>query len=211
MTTWTGQAQILADAIREPGFAAAAVSASAFRARVDPDATHGFVGAALTLTDGDAAKALWADMPPCPDDRTLLTQAAELEAAVAGLLEWARRMAAACRADLEAAVREHDAAVAQLNAAVASAAMGNPGGDGAAAAAMDRREAALRIIADCEAALEILAGCEGKLAHALNCLRQVPGDLGSTYEVPYQFVHDGGKLPYSGDFLSDGIVTIGAA
>src|ERR1035441_5927070 len=106
MTTWTGQAHLLADDIPEPGFTAAEVNASAWCARVDPQATHGLVGAALALTSGDAGKELWAAADPCPDDATLLTATAELEGAVAQLLEWARRINAGCRADFTAAIEQ---------------------------------------------------------------------------------------------------------
>ncbi len=196
MTSWTGQAQLLADDIREPGFACAGLNASAWCARVDPEATHGLVGAALALTNGDAGKALWSAAEPCPDDATLLTAAAELEGAVAQLLEWARRMTAGCRADFEAAIGQARAARALLASALT---------EDARAEAEARLAEAMAMIADCEAALEILDEAGTRLAHALNCLRRVPDDLASTYEQPYELVHDGGKLPYDGEFLTGGI------
>ena len=63
---WAAQAELLADAIREPGFKAAEVTASAWRAGVHAEATHGLVGAALALTDGEAMQSLWAQAEPCP-------------------------------------------------------------------------------------------------------------------------------------------------
>ena len=195
MITWTGQAQLLADDIREPGFTIAAVNASAWSARVDPEATHGLVGAALALTAGDAGKALWAQADPCPDDAALLTAVTELEGTVAELLEHARRMAAACRAEFDAAIE----AARQARALLASP-------DPAVKAnAQARLAEAMAVLGDCEAALEILDEAGTRLAHALNCLRKVPGDLASTYEEPYQLVQDGGKLPYDGEFLTGGI------
>jgi len=192
MTTWTGQAQLLADGIREPGFHAAEINASAWCARVDPQATHGLIGAALALTNGDAGKALWAATDPCPDDAALLTAAAELEGAVAGLLDWTSKMAAACRAEfgraMEAAQR-------------ARALMASPD-DGARAQGAALMAEATPVLGDCEAALEILDETGTRLAHALNCLRKVPDDLASTYEEPYQLVHDGGQLPHHGEFLT---------
>jgi len=196
VTTWTGQALLLADDIREPGFAVAGLNASAWCARVDPEATHGLVGAALALTSGDAGKTLWSAADPCPDDATLLTAAAELEGAVGELLEHARRMTAACRADYETAL----AAAAAARAAIDSAKTPQ-----ARAEAEDTLRAARSVIADCEAALEILDETGTRLAHAGNCLRRVPDDLAGTYEVPYAFVQDGGKLPYDGEFLTSGI------
>jgi hypothetical protein len=193
MTTWTGQALLLADDIREPGFAAAAACASAWQARVDPDATHGLVGAALALTDGEAMPGLWAPVPPCPDDATLLAGVTELEGAVAELLEYARRMAGDCREALGAA---------QARAAGAAAVLASSPAPEAVAEAESALAAAQSEIADCEAALEILDGIEKRLAHALNCLRGVPEDLAATYETPYQVVRDGGRLPYDGNFLT---------
>jgi len=207
VTGWTGQAYLLADAIREPGFACAAVNASAWCARVDPEATRGLVGAALALTSGDAGKALWSAADPCPDDATLLASAAELEGAVAELLEHARGMAATCREALEAAYAAAAAAQAAIAAAQAQlASAGNARAAAAAESALGAAQAALSAaqaqIADCEAALEILDETVTRLAHALNCLRKVPGDLESTYEEPYAHIRDGGKLPYEGEFLT---------
>jgi hypothetical protein len=192
VTTWTGHAQLLADDIREPGFQAAEVNAAAWCARVDPQATRGLTGAALALTSGDAGKSLWAAAVPCPDDASLLTAAAELEGAVAGLLDRARRMAAGCRADSTWAAGE----AAQARTLLASP---DPGIRGAAETRVTEARAAL---GDCEAALEILDETGTRLAHALKCLRQVPDDLAGTYEAPYQLVHDGGKLPHDGAFLT---------
>ena len=192
MTTWTGQAQLLAADIREPGFQAAEVNASAWCARVDPEATHGLVGAALALTSGDAGKKLWSATAPCPDDAALLTAATELEGAVVQLLEWARTMAAGCRADFEAAME-----AAQRARALMASDDDATRAEGAALMAE-----AQAVLGDCEAALEILDETGTRLAHALNCLRKVPDDLASTYEVPYELVHDGGQLPHAGEFLT---------
>jgi len=41
MTGWTAQAHLLADDLREPGFACAELNASAWCARTDPAATRG--------------------------------------------------------------------------------------------------------------------------------------------------------------------------
>lgn len=192
MTTWTGQAQLLAADIREPGFQAAEVNASAWCARVDPEATHGLVGAALALTSGDAGKKLWSATAPCPDDAALLAATTELEGAVAPMLEWASGMAAACRAEFERAM------------AAAQRARGLLAGTDPAARAQGEAllAEASAVLGDCEAALEILDETGTRLAHALNCLRKVPDDLASTYEVPYEMVHDGGQLPHDGEFLT---------
>jgi hypothetical protein len=196
VTAWTGQAHLLADAIRGPGFACAALNAAAWTAGVNPEATAGLIGAATTLTSGDCGPQLWAQAEPVPNDQALLTAATELEGAVAQLLKYASALARDCRAALEAAFAQAAAARAAMAAAVT---------DDARAEAEAALAAALAVIADCEAALEILDDCGRRLAHAANCLRRVPDDLASTYETPYSFVHDGGDLPYAGDFLTAGV------
>jgi uncharacterized protein with beta-barrel porin domain len=205
VTGWTAQAHLLADAIREPGFAAAAVNASAWSAGVNPDATAGLIGAATALTSGECGPQLWAQADPIPDDKAMLTAAAELEGAVAELLKHASALARDCRAALEAAV----AAMASAGAALAAAQA--QGAEHAAAAALGRQGEAAAQVADCEAALEVLDDAGGRLDHAVTCLRRVPDDLASTYEQPYAHVRDGGDLPFSGDFLTGGILTIGTA
>ena len=204
MSTWTGQAHLLADAIREPGFDAAAANAAAWAAGVNPDATAGLIGAATALTSGECGPQLWAQAGPCPSDQAMLASAAELEGACAELLKCASALARDCRAALAAAVARLAAAGAAL-----AAAQGR-GDEPAAAAAQGQQGAALAEIADCEAALEVIDDAGGRLEHAANCLRRVPDDLAGTYEQPYAHVRDGGDLPYSGDFLTGGIVTAGA-
>jgi hypothetical protein len=199
MTGWTGQAHLLADDIREPGFAAAALNAAAWTAGVNPEATAGLIGAASALTSGDCGPQLWAQADPVPNDQELLTAATELEGAVVQLLGYASGLARDCRAALEAA---------QAAAASATKAVDAAENSQARAAAQDRLAAARAVIADCEAALEVIDGCGSRLAHAGNCLRRVPDDLASTYETPYQFVRDGGDLPYDGEFLTAGVSSV---
>jgi hypothetical protein len=61
------------------------------------------------------------------------------------------------------------------------------------------REAAIadaeRRIGLCEAAAEILDPLAQRLRQALGRLRQVPEDLGEVYELVYEFIRKGGKLP----------------
>ena len=210
MSTWTGLAEVLADDIREPGFGAAVLCATAWCARVDPDATHGLVGAAMALTDGDALSLLWHDMPPCPDDAALLSSTEELQGDIAGHMGALGRLVAACGQEHEAAASAYVVAAKEADAAKARAASASTEQARNAAraeyeAAAARANAAAVVAADCETALGILHGAGGKLEHAMNCLRRVPDDLAGTYEEPYQLVHDGGKLPYDGDFLTGGI------
>lgn len=210
MTGWTGQAHLLADDIREPGFACAAACAAAWSARVDPAAVRGLVGAAMTLTSSDAGASLWAAADPYPDDKALLDAAAELEGWTADLLRRATQLARDCRAALEAAhvrLAAAGAAIAAAQAQLASAVTGRQAAaaQDAIAAAEAERAAAMAEIADCEAALEIIDDAGRRLAHAANCLRKVPDDLAGTYETPYQHVRDGGMLPHDGEFLTGGI------
>jgi hypothetical protein len=193
MTGWTAQAELLADAIREPGFTAARVTASAWRAGVHPEATHGLVGAALALTAGEAMGSLWDQVPPCPSDSVLLEHAAELEGSAAELAGYCHAGAQACQAGLENAVAAWRAAAAVLKAA---------GDERAAAGAREVIEQAGRVIADCEAALEILGRAGDVLGYALKCLRQVPGDFARHYETPLAYRREQGPLPVSGGFLT---------
>ena len=65
----------------------------------------------------------------------------------------------------------------------------------AVAEAEARIAAAERRIGICEAAADILGPLGGRLARALAQLRTVPQDLGEVYELIYDFVRSGGKLP----------------
>jgi hypothetical protein len=72
----------------------------------------------------------------------------------------------------------------------------------AAVADADARIAdAQRRIAFCEAAADILDPLAERLARALAQLRTVPQDLGEVYELIYQFVRSGGKLPRYGRWI----------
>ena len=54
---------------------------------------------------------------------------------------------------------------------------------------------ARRRIELCDAAAEILDPLAPRLQDALSRLRQVPQDLGEVYELIYEFIRKGGKLP----------------
>lgn len=192
MTGWTAQAELLADAIREPGFRAAEVTASAWRAGVHAEATHGLVGAAAALTDGEAMGSLWTQAEPCPKDTVLLEQAAELEGAAAELSAHAGRAEAACRDALEAAAAR----------AAQAAAMVSAGDPAARASAQSALAEARTEIADCECALETLGGVMSRLEYALKCLRHVPDDFAAHYEIPKSHIRHQGPLPVPGDFLT---------
>ena len=73
---------------------------------------------------------------------------------------------------------------------------------GAGAAEAEARIAdAERRIGICGAAADILDPLAERLARALARLRTVPQDLGEVYELIYQFVRAGGKLPRYGRWI----------
>jgi hypothetical protein len=86
-----------------------------------------------------------------------------------------------------------DAAQAALDAAYTMP-VGEPctGCHGAREAAIADAE---RRIGLCEAAAEILDPLAERLQAALGHVRQVPQDLGEVYELVYEFIRKGGKLP----------------
>jgi hypothetical protein len=73
------------------------------------------------------------------------------------------------------------------------------------ATAMDATQAAiadaLRRTGLCEAAAGILDPLAGRLRVALERLRQVPQDLGEAYQLVYEFIRKGGKLPVYGRWI----------
>jgi len=73
--------------------------------------------------------------------------------------------------------------------------------EAAIADAEDHIADATRRIGLCEDADEILGALGKRLQAALQALRQVPHDLGEVYELVYQFVHGGGKLPTLARFI----------
>ena len=85
-----------------------------------------------------------------------------------------------CHAARAAAIAAAEAAVADAEARIADA---------------ERR------IAICEAAADLLDPLADRLARALAQLRTVPQDLGEVYELIYEFVRSGGKLPRYGRWI----------
>ena len=107
-----------------------------------------------------------------------------------------RRDLAAARADLAAAyamgTREPCGGCHGARAAAIAAA------EAAVADAEARIADAERRISVCEAAADLLAE---RVARALGQLRTVPQDLGEVYELIYEFVRVGGKLPRYGRWI----------
>src|SRR5260370_1113702 len=73
--------------------------------------------------------------------------------------------------------------------------------EAAVAQAAARTRDAERRMAVCEAAADILDPLAERLAGALRQLRAVPQDLGEVYELIYEFVRSGGKLPRYGRWI----------
>jgi hypothetical protein len=61
--------------------------------------------------------------------------------------------------------------------------------------------AALHRIGLCETAAGILDPLTGRLRVTLERLRQVPQDLGEVYQLVYEFIRKGGKLPVCGRWI----------
>ena len=132
--------------------------------------------------------------------REHLREVKALQEQVALALDRAQRDLGQARRDLEAASAALAAAYAMSTrepcdgchsaraAAIAAA-------EAAVAEAEARIADAERRIGICEAAADILGPLAERLARALAQLRTVPQDLGEVYELIYEFVRSGGKLP----------------
>lgn len=65
----------------------------------------------------------------------------------------------------------------------------------------ERIRDAARRISICEDTAEILDPLARRLQAALQALRQVPHDLGEVYELVYEFIRGGGKMPRFGMWI----------
>ena len=73
--------------------------------------------------------------------------------------------------------------------------------EAAIAGAEERIRNATRRVSICEDTAEILDPLARRLHAALQALRQVPHDLGEVYELIYQFIRRGGKMPHLGRWI----------
>ncbi|MGH3236858.1 MAG: hypothetical protein ACRDOH_27105, partial [Streptosporangiaceae bacterium] len=116
-----------------------------------------------------------------------------------GDLERARRDLQAARADLAAAyampARDPCTGCHPAKAAAIAAA------EQAVAGAEDRIIGATRRTGLCEDTAEILDPLARRLRAALQALRQVPHDLGEVYELVYEYIRRGGKMPRYGRWI----------
>ena len=219
------RAEILED-LAEPASAISEVLADAQGAGVDPRAVISLTAALQTLdpgvgtsyaagsrkdrqdgsgygSDGEFLEAL-SDAEDQVRER--LREVQELREQVAAALDKAQGDLGQGRRDLAAARAAVAAAYAMSTkepcdgchgaraAAIAAA-------EAAAADAEARIKDAERRIAICEAATDILDPLAERLARALAQLRTVPQDLGEVYELIYEFVRGGGKLPRYGRWI----------
>jgi hypothetical protein len=106
--------------------------------------------------------------------------AAAREALAAAYAMSTRQPCAGCHAARAAAIAAAEAAIADAEARIADA---------------ERR------ISICEAAADLLDPLAERLARALARLRTVPQDLGEVYQLIYEFVRSGGKLPRYGRWI----------
>jgi phage-related minor tail protein len=207
------QAESIAADMVEAGARCAEVTAAVWRARVDPRATSGLIGAALTLGAGDITVILRIASPGVvmPDDAQMVSHTSDLEGDVGEILKAARDLREEAESELDSAQAAAAAAYAAREEAESAQYAARNSRDAAAAdVKLAEAEAALNEamarISDCECALEILAQAIERLGYALACLQRVPDDLAVTYEAAYNHLRRGGVLPHSGDFLS-GVTT----
>lgn len=179
---------------------------------VDPAAVTSLAGAARALDPGaDTAYEAGGPQDRRPgggyrSDSDMLEAVADAEEDVQERLREVQQLAGRVTAALDAA----EAALADARRALAGAhAMPtkNPC-DGchdqkqaaimAAEAAVADAQEPIRI---CDAALDLLGPLTERLRRALVLLRQVPHDLGEVYELVYEFIRKGGKLPVPGRWI----------
>lgn len=191
---WIGAAESLAEGARELGFDVARTVASAWRARCLPEATLSLTYAARALTSEDAKPRFFDREDPFRTASDLLATVEEHEAHTAVLSGQVARMAAAC-------VNTRDRAIADYHAAERPPERAQPVPD------RERTRSLITetVVGDCDAALDLLAQVTERLGYAITCFRRAPAEYAEAYDVPLQFIHEGGVLPWSGDFLTSAI------
>jgi hypothetical protein len=233
MTSYEERLHARAEMLDETGelaAAAAAILAGASGAGVDPAAVVSLRPAITALDPAGGAPGYQAgshtDRHPGSgygSDSEFLEAVSDAETAVS---DWLRdtaqlqdQVAAAldnAHDDLEHARRDLQAARADLAAAYTmptrdpctgchpAKAVATAAADAAIAEAEERITVAARRIGLCEDAAEILGPLIRRLRAALQALRQVPHDLGEVYELIYQFIRRGGKMPRLGRWIQGG-------
>lgn len=203
--SWLASAEQFADDAAGIGCEAVEHTASAWRARCEPDATRSLLQAAAALTGTANLAGLLNPVPPCPSAGDFLRGAEELEGETAALGKHGQDMARDCETARDAAIDEHAKARRRLNRAL-NADKRDPEVAAAMQAEIDAARETMRemerVIGDCEAALELAGQVLERLEYALRCFRSAPADLAEAYDVPLEFIREGGTLPWSGDFLT---------
>jgi hypothetical protein len=184
-----------AEMLEETGDLAQAITAilsGAQEAGVDPGAVTSLQAAARALDPG-ASTRYDGGSKDARQPGTGYRSDGEFLEAVSGAEEDVRDRLREVQQSQEAVVTAMDAAQAALDAAYAMP-VKDPC-DGCHAAKETAIMAALNRKSLCETAPEILDPVAERLRAALARLRQVPEDLGEAYELVYEFIRKGGKLP----------------
>jgi DNA repair exonuclease SbcCD ATPase subunit len=192
--------------------AVAAILAGAQRAGVDPGAVTSLAGAARALDPGaDTSYDAGSNEDRRPgggygSDAAMLEAVSDAEDDMRERLREVQQLRERVRAALDAAQEDLAAARAALAAARAMPVKAKCDGCHAArAAAISAAEAAIAAaqerIRTCEAAADLLDPLAARLQQALDRLRTVPQELGDAYELIYQFIRRGGKLPAYGRWI----------
>jgi hypothetical protein len=229
MTGYEEQLLTRAEVLEDPGElvqSITAVLAGAQGAGVDPRAVISLTAALQTLDPGASTSYSAGSQEDRQDGAGYGSDGEFLEALsdaedqvrerlreVKALREQASRALDRAQQDLGQARRDLEVARTALAAAYAMPTRKPCDGcHSARAAAIAAAEAAIaeaeariadaqRRIAICEAAADILGPLAERLTRALTRLRTVPQDLGEAYELIYQFVRSGGKLPRYGRWI----------
>jgi erythromycin esterase-like protein len=219
------RAEMLED-LAEPASAVGEVLAGAQGAGVDPRAVTSLTAALQTLDPGASTGYSAGNQKERRDssgygsDGEFLEALSDAEDQVREHLREVRELReqvllALDRAQQDLGQARHDLATARNALAAAYAMRTRQPCDGchaarttaiaAAEAAVADAEARIadaeRRIAICEATDDVLFPLAERLAGALTLLRTVPQDLGEVYELIYQFVRSGGKLPRYGRWI----------
>jgi hypothetical protein len=191
MKSLSSRAEILEDT-GELVEAIAVVLTGAQQAGVDPAAATSLAAAARALDPGASTSydaGTKQDRRPGSGYRS----DGEFLQAVSGAKDGVRDRLREVEQLQEAIATAMDAAQAALDAAYAMP-VKEPC-DGCHSAKEAAIQAAVSRIRPCEAAAGILDPLAGRLRAALGHLRQVPEDLGEVYQLIYEFIRKGGKLP----------------
>jgi hypothetical protein len=232
MSSYEEQLHARAEMLEETGDLAAAVTtilSGASGAGVDPHAITGLRAAIAALDPAGSPPGHPAGSPGrhpgCGygSDSEFLEAVSDAEDQIRGWLRDASQLqeqvtgaAGQAHAERENAQRDLDAARQALAAAYAMP-IGDPctgchpakaaaitDASAAADGASERISHAARRISVCQDAVEILDPLTRRLHAGLQALMQVPQDLGEVYELIYQFIRSGGKMPRFGRWIQGG-------